>query len=93
MSHETEKGFGSGLRAQLEAKRAEAPPSEPVEAVETVEDTFDEPEPLAVDVADDEEIELPQRPDPELENVRAELQVSLRREQDLEAVPGENLGR
>jgi hypothetical protein len=40
MAHETEKGFGSGLRAQLERKvAAEEPVEEPVE-----EEPVEEPE-------------------------------------------------
>src|SRR3954447_17397086 len=69
---ETEKGFGTGLRAQLERKRG--PVAMPIPELE--------PEPIeALD------------PDAEagLEELRSELEASLRREDDLRSALAEQL--
>jgi len=91
MSPETEHGFGTGLRAQLqrkqdEAETTEAPPRSEAEAAAEVEALAPEEqflEPVEEQPFDDHVNVIVQASVPELAELRSELEAALRREQDL----------
>jgi hypothetical protein len=85
MTHETEKGFGTGLRRQLERKQGAA-----YEVVEMPTERIEEPEPeqrfdVLQLVEPDPELEAEPTPAnvPELAMLQAELEDALAREQEL----------
>jgi hypothetical protein len=91
MSPETERGFGTGLRAQLqrkqdEAETNEAPPQPEAAAAAELEASGTEEqflEPVEEPPFDDHVNVVVQASVPELAELRSELEAALRREQDL----------
>jgi chromosome segregation ATPase len=91
---ETEKGFGTGLRAQLEKKRKRDEPASVGEALAAGDDAAPDP-PVAGTPPVEQQPPPPRHepepqleavdPSPDLEALRAELAASLKREQELRA--------
>src|SRR5436190_5805324 len=83
---ETEKGFGTGLRAQLARRRETTPANGAAAAVaEETAEAFAAAKALA------EAASNGTQDDPELESMRAELAASLAREEDLRTTLNEQL--